>query len=99
MDSQTSIVRQFYHSTSSLIHSTDIRNRCTIIDTIKKNSAADIFCAWGQNSNLPIIEYTDRIVDFLGYAYKRHICLYAYDSKTAQKEKLKTIFPIHASKW
>ncbi len=99
MSPNPKVINRVYQN-SNIAKTTSAYNRNTIIQTIKQNRKAKIFCAWGQNSSIALNEYADKVCEFLKYCFKKNIPLGEFSSKVTNFwQPLTQIFPPHASKW
>ena len=97
MSSNTKQVKAYYYGRTRRKEKNTLEY---IIKVIKINPNAKIFCAWGQQSEIPMREYSKKVYDFFKRSFKQKFDLGEYTNKnSAQWKKLTTIFPEHASKW
>ena len=104
MHSHTKAVRRFLDCTRKpIMHIRSItsrKNKIMIIQVLKSNRNAKIFCAWGQESNLCASKYAARIYEFVAYCFRYHIQLGEFTSNGNNPWKpLSTFFPTHGSMW
>ena len=104
MHSDTNEVKKIYHCKrpviKQLISRTSRRNAFTIKNTLKANINAKIFCAWGQESNLVLSEYSKIVYKFVRYCFRHHIVLGEFSATNNMLwNPLSSFLPAHGSQW
>ena len=104
MHSDTNEVKKFYRCQRQvikvIISKTTQKNLFTIKNTLKVNRNAKIFCAWGQESNLVLSEYSKIVYKFVRYCFRHHIVLGEFSATNNMLWKpLSSFLPAHGSQW